>query len=340
MFTESEIRYRVRHHLREAKLRNEISKNYESQKFIPATDNLLFLDRTGNENEYDSASLKKISDFYKKMELISELALPLKREVYGGLESAIAGSGFWNHDNSADGPESIRGFGSVLQTDAARILGNAVQNYFDSIKLPITVVAWSIDDTALKKDISSKLQNNENPNRFIVAAQAALSKAGRGQLLLFAINSAEDFDPSLVSAQKIASNISITIRHELVHDKQYVALASAKGITRLEAKQQFTDWGLIPPPDESRENYLSSHIEIDAFGHEFAESLAAELGIDEAQRLVATADITELQTVLRDSDLSDNLKEYYLEFGDSKFIANLHKKIRKYLRLMKDEGVY
>jgi len=340
MLTEFEIRRQIRQHLREAKLRNSTVKNPTDQKFIPATDKLLFLDRSGNENEYDPAYLKKISDFYKKMGIISELALPLKREVYGGLENAITSSGFWNHDNVDDEPASFRGFGAVLQTDAAKSLGDAVQSYFDSVKIPITVIAWSIDDSSLKKDVTSKLQDNESPNRFVVAAQAALSKKGRGQLLLFAINSTEDFDPANVSAQKIASNISITIRHELMHDRQYVSLAAAKGITRVEAKQQFADWGLIPPPDESREKYLSSHIEIDAFGHEFAELLASEFGIDEAQRLVSTADITELQGILRSSNLFDNLKEYYLEFGDSKFIADLHKKIRKYLRLMKDEGVY
>jgi AraC-like DNA-binding protein len=138
----------------------------------------------------------------------------------------------------------------------------------------------------------------------------------------------------------MVSDISATIRHELMHDRQYDSLARDMGVSRTTAKKKFEDWGLIPKEDEPRDKYLGSHIEIDAFGHEFAERLVNELGIDEAEKLAATRDISGMKKVAGKIGLGDNFSEYFEEYPEETFTGRLQKKIRKNLTAFRKEGIY
>ncbi len=303
-----------------------------SHKYTPASSSNLFLDRKGNENEYEPAFLEKLSDYYKKMGMINERALPLRKDVYGGIESAIATSDFYLLDNEYTDFDS--GF---EKTEAAKALETSLGDYFQKSKIPVELVVISLDEMS-----SPKLQNAENPNRFVVAAQADLDEAGNGLIYLMAVTAEEDFDATAIDPTVVARKAANTIRHELMHDRQYANTAADMGITKREVKKKFEDWGLIPPAGAPREDYLSSHIEIDAYGHEFAEELAQKFGLDEAQRLVASADVEEMRRLAEQmkDEMSENFVEYYGEFGDASFTKKLQKKIRKYLRLFQREKVY
>jgi hypothetical protein len=359
VLTESQIRGKVRTQIRSAFLRHQVqaSKGLLEKKvskkqtelssghrYSPANSTNMFLDREGNENEYEPRYLKKLSDYYKKMGLIREMTLPLARNLYGGIETSLMTSGFYKEDN-----EHTEGVPSHFlrvkeQTDAAMVAEKAISQLFIKIGVPIDVEVISIDETSIKDQNRDKLQNNNRPNRFVVAAQMAMTGEGkhpdRGVLLIFAVVSDEDFDMSLVDPSKMVSDISATIRHELMHDRQYDSLARDMGISRMEAKKKFEDWGLIPEEDEPRDRYLGSHIEIDAFGHEFAERLVSELGIDEAEKLVATGDISGMKKIAGKIGLGDNFTEYFEEYPDEKFTERLQKKIRKNLVTFRKEGVY
>ena len=90
---------------------------------------------------------------------------------------------------------------------------------------------------------------------------------------------------------------------------------------------------MIPPSDAPREKYLGSHIEIDAYGHEFAEELAQKFGLKKAMSLVATANDNKLKLLAQsiDDDISDNFREYFDLFSDASFTRKVRKKIKKYL---------
>jgi hypothetical protein len=183
--------------------------------------------------------------------------LPLARDLYGGIEKTLLSSNFWLEDNEYADFKNIRGYGGVLQTDAAHAMSLALQDYFRSLKIPVTVVAMTID-------------------------------------------------PDEIS----------------------------------DAKKMFEDWGLIPKEGATRDQYLSSHIEIDAFGHEFAEELVQNFDLDDAEILVSTANQKEIEKLAKEIDMSDNLKEYYLEYPKERFTNRLQKKIRKYLKAFRDNKVY
>lgn len=263
----------------------------------------------------------------------------LQKELYKELEQALLSSGFLDLDNEYKDDVRVAGYGEIEQTESAGSLSKVLKVFFKARKIPLSVVVSSIDpDDILAQD--KVRQDNENPNNYLIAAEAGLDNKGKMQLILHIAEASEDFDPSLMDKPKIIHSIATAIRHELIHDRQFTSLSKKMGITRPEAKQKYEDWGLIPGADTDRKQYLGSHIELDAFGHEFAELLANKFGIDKSMELVATADSTELQQIAKDIEYGDNLREYYNEYPQEKFTNTLQKKIRKYLKAFKEHGIY
>lgn len=263
----------------------------------------------------------------------------LQKQLYKELEEALSSSNFLDLDNEYRDEVRVAGYGEIEQTESAGALSSALKSFFKSKRIPVSIVITTIDpDDILSQD--KVRQDNENPNNYLIAAEAGLDKKGKMQLILHAAEASEDFDKSKMDKPKIIHSIATAIRHELVHDRQYTSLSKKMGITRPEAKQKYEDWGLIPGADTDRKQYLGSHIELDAFGHEFAELLANKFGIEKASQLVATADSTELQEIAKDIEYGDNLREYYNEHPQEKFTNTLQKKIRKYLKAFKDQGIY
>ena len=265
----------------------------------------------------------------------------LQKELYKELEEFLMSSGFLEEDNEYTDELKITGYGKVEITESATSLLKALKNFFKAKKIPVSVVVTSIDpsDVKVPKE-EDKSQNNQNPNNYLIAAEAGLNNKGKMQLILHIAMAIEDFNTALMNKQQIIHSICTAIRHEFIHDRQYTALSKKLKITRPQAKQKYEDWGNIPPAGAPREQYLGSHIEIDAFGHEFAEVLANKFGIDKAMELVATADSTELQNVAKEIQFGDNLREYYIDHPQDKFTNKLQKKIRKYLNAFKQQAIY
>jgi len=265
----------------------------------------------------------------------------LQKDLYKDLEQFLMSSGFLDEDNEYTDEVRIAGYGEVEITESANTLLKTLKTFFKERKIPVSVVVSSIDPSdVMISDEAGKSQNNQNPNNYLIAAEAGLNNRGKMQLILHTALALDDFNPSLMNKERIIHSICTAIRHEFVHDRQYTALAKNLKITRPQAKQKYEDWGNIPPEGAPREQYLGSHIEIDAFGHEFAEMLAHKLGVDKATELVATADSTELQNIAKEIEFGDNLREYYIEHPQDKFTNKLQKKIRKYLKDFKQESIY
>lgn len=262
----------------------------------------------------------------------------LQKELYKELEQFLASSNFLDEDNEFTDSVRVAGYGEVEQTESASALSKALKTFFKTKKVPLSVVVSTINPSDVKMEPSS--QTNEHPNNYLIAAEAGLDQKGKMQLILHTAETSEDFNPSLMNKDKIIHSIATAIRHELIHDRQYTGLSKKMGITRPEAKQKYEDWGQIPGADTDRKQYLGADIELDAFGHEFAELLAHNFGIDKAMELVATSDSTELQKVAKDIDFGDNLREYYVDHPQERFTGKLQKKIRKYLKHFKDQQIY
>tara|TARA_Y100000034_G_C6904963_1_gene419634 strand:+ start:3369 stop:4526 length:1158 start_codon:yes stop_codon:yes gene_type:complete len=267
--------------------------------------------------------------------------LPMDRFLYGGLENAIKTSKFWLADNEYTEVRSSAAYGAqFFQTDAARNLQKAIQLFFRSNRFPASVVVITLDPDDITNK-SKAYQTNEKPNHFVVAASAGLTgKKDKLLLELLAVESVAHFDSSLVDPQKIAADISKTIRHELVHSGQYDSLAKSMGISRAEAKKKFEDWGLIPGSGNERSAYLGSHIEIDAFGHEFAERLADHFGVDKTLELLDRSNNGSLQNMAMTVDLGSNFFEFFDKYPDEPFTTQLIKKIRKYVLRFKHHNIY
>jgi len=266
--------------------------------------------------------------------------LPIPAPFYHDLESVIETSGFWQQDNVDTEMRSSRAYGTgYFQTDAARKLQNVLQKYFGDVGTPVKVIVVTLDIEDLPPG-RERRQSNENPNTFVVSAMADLTKKQEMLLVLYAVESTFDFDPSLTKPKKIANDISTTIRHELVHDGQYLKVATRMGISKADAKQKFIDWGLIPDHDAPRSAYLGSHIELDAFGHEFAERMAAELGVEQSLRHLDTFASGGKLGLAANVNFGSNFEEFFDENPESDFTAKLIKKIRKYLLRFKHHEIY
>ena len=323
------------------KIKRRFSGSHPTDRYASGHADALFLDRVGNENEADPALLGKLSNYLQAMGMIEQVShkLPLESSMYSDIETALESSNFWQEDNTSSEYYRVRGFADVPQSDAARELQLALQEFFTSRGAPITIISYSVDP----QDVKNKkyaLQTNENPNHFVVSAQAAMNARGKFQLIVFSVLAAEDFSPDRVNSSKIAKNVAFDIRHEMVHDKQYDAIAANMKISRVQAKKKMEEWGLIPSAEAPREAYISSHTEIDAFGHEFAERLADEIGVDEALLMVDKAGREKLRVLADEVDFGSNFREYIIDHSESQFTEKLIKKIKKYLLRFKSHGIY
>jgi len=267
--------------------------------------------------------------------------LPMDRSLYGEIESAIVASQFWNQDNT-DGEfrsSSVYG-GQFIQTDAARALQIALNGFFRSKKMPVQAFVITLESNDII-DQTKATQTNQHPYRFIVSADAGLTgKRGKLLMTLSALESDEDFDPANVNPTEMSNDIAASIRHELVHNSQYTQIAKSMGITRPDAKQHMEDWGLIPKPGAGRDKYLGSHIELDAFGHEFAERLAVAFGVEKSLELLSTYGDGQLQNLAKQVDFGYNFNEFFSDHSDAAFTRTLLKKIKKYLLRFQHHNIY
>ena len=146
--------------------------------------------------------------------------------------------------------------------------------------------------------------------------------SSRGRLMMY-LNMAiydDDFDTGDINPITVASEVASIIRHEVIHAKQYDKRAESEKTTRTKAKQAYEDDGSIVTSG-NRESYLSSHIEIDAYAHEFAEHLLRKLGKNKALDVIRKADNS------KDLPIPDQMREYFSGVASKKAFKNLMGKV-------------
>lgn len=251
----------------------------------------------------------------------------LPDEFYKPLEQAIVSSNFWTYENAQDDADYNTVYGeNVDQTPAAEALGDALREYFRSVEYPI-VFAVRSPDVEIPEN-SGYLLNTDHkyyPNKVVLGGEMGLTSRGiRVMYLNLGIFDEDDFDVDDINPSQLAAKIASVIRHEIIHSKQYDKRAKSQKLTRAGAKEEFEKDGSITSSDD-RQKYLSSHIEIDAYAHEFAEDLLRTHGKDKALGILRRS------SELEDFDIPDQMREYFAGVAGQKALERMRSKVYKHI---------
>jgi len=262
-------------------------------------------------------------------------ATKLPDDFYKPLESAIASSQFWTFANGPEDADFNRvGGEDVDQTEAAEVLGYALLDFFRSIKYPLIPLVRS-PDVGVKGNDKFLVGKGHRyyPDKIVAGGQMGLTDTGRRILYLDLMVYDEDIDTNDISANSVVSDVASVVRHELIHADQYDKRAKKQKTTRVKAKKAYEEDGSIVTSDD-RHQYLSSHIEIDAYAHEFAEQLLQDFGLERALQLIRTSNKAE------DLPVSDQLEEYLKGISSKKAFRNLMGKVYTQIMDLKDRKIY
>ena len=247
-------------------------------------------------------------------------ATKLPDEFYKSLEAVIIGSGFWQHDNyDGDADYNVVWGEDVDQTPAAEVLGDALTEYFKEIDYPMSFLVRSADVDVNPKYLIGP-DHRSYPNNIVLGGEMGMSSRGRLMMYLNMGIFDDDFDTGEINPQVVASEIASIVRHEVIHAKQYDKRAKKQKTSRTKAKKSYEEDGSIVVSDD-RKAYLSSHIEVDAYAHEFAEHLLRRLGKKKALDVIRYADNSE------DLPLPDQFREYLDGVASPKAFNNLMSKV-------------
>jgi len=259
-------------------------------------------------------------------------ATKLPDEFYKPLEAAILNSNFWQHDNADGDADYNTVWGeNVDQTPAAEVLGSALASYFKEIGYPISFLVRSPDLEVNSKYLLGP-DHRSYPNNIVLGGEMGMSSRGRLMMYLNMGIFDDDFDVSELNPKVVASEIASIVRHEVIHAKQYDKRAKNQKTTRSKAKQAYEDDGSIASSGD-RETYLSSHIEVDAYAHEFAEHLLRKLGKKKALNVIRYADNSD------DLPLPDQFREYLDGAATPKAFNNLMSKVYTHIIDLSDRKI-
>ena len=278
----------------------------------------------------------------------------LPPSYFDTIDDAVLSSKFWEMPNDEDVSTSGHG-----QTAAAAKLQDSISKAFQELGLDIDVIVDSY--VTSDEDYVLNPGHPAYPNRWLIDAKWYVSKnrPGRNTVDLMLMLSGDDFDMSDLNPSALVRHIVQSVRHELVHYSQMKKQSLKKGFYNdIEAfNDMLNDPSQIPNEDDpkywevyektgaldaegkeivNRENfdqklytqdYLRSHIEIDAHAHDTAEEMLAVYGHDKS-----------MQALKQGFDLSDpllpNAITHYYDYlsKDDPAIKKLKSKIYSYIK--------
>jgi hypothetical protein len=223
-------------------------------------------------------------------------ASKLPNEVHKDVEMAIINSRFWEDENSEIWPvdETPLDY-DIEQTEAATTLQDFLNAYASNWTQPVSFVVVSPDVT---------IPNNEKleigpghkyyPDGIVVGGEAEI---GRNNTPVVIVNLgvwSDDADPSDVNPQRLASIAAATIRHELVHLRQYANRAKKGNIDLAGAQAKFRSEPHSIPSEEDLQRdpdlYRKSKIEVDAHAYQAADELLMKMSYERARNFIKQTD--------------------------------------------------
>ena len=292
--------------LMDAYLRNQLRAGKISSKDVEA------IKRTWlGHDAWDEVVKENLIRKYVRSLLVEATQLP--QEYFTAIDDAVKASNFWTEPNAQeDIDEYSSSSGRAMGTPAAIALSEALHQAMEDVGLDIDILVRShytgdMDGMTLHPDHPAW------PNRWLVDARWYISeeRPGRNTIDIEIMTSEEDDDIlSSLDQAALMRHITQTIRHELVHYEQMKKQADSKELSEMEAfKEMLADpsqvpdrnkpkyWEIYEPTGkidpktkkeiirkegwkhkEYTQDYLRSHIEVDAHAHDGAEELLAVYG--------------------------------------------------------------
>tara|TARA_B100000214_G_scaffold237576_1_gene173725 strand:- start:1751 stop:2830 length:1080 start_codon:yes stop_codon:yes gene_type:complete len=251
-------------------------------------------------------SRSKLRNFLiSEVRSIVEEKSKLQDFLYKPLEKSIEDSMFWLYPNTEyDADMENVGGQWQNQSQAAQVLGSSIEAFMRQNGYPIKIIVISVEsDSNIKLDLPVEPGHILYPNSIVVGGEQSVGDRGEFVMILYLVPVGDDFNPEDVDSKDIAKKIGKIVRHELIHADQFEKRRVRQKISRLAAKDRFSQEGEIVDSDD-RLGYLSSNMEIDAYAHEFAEELLYKYGKDESLSILRGGRSFE------NLDISDQFKEY------------------------------
>ena len=253
----------------------------------------------------------------------------LNKTLYGSLEKAIADSKFWIEGNTEDDGdyEDVPGLDLIHQTSAAQYLQDVLQTTIDNAGEDIIIAVQSPELDANPGFLLTP-DKPQYPDSVISGGYATITPDGKQAVILNMSLFDDSFNDDDVNAQRIARKGAAILRHEIVHLQQVAKRAESEDISLLDAFEAFKkEPKVIPPEGAGRQQYIKSHIEVDAHAHQAADELLSLYGKDEALRLISkTVDFEDLGV-----DLPHAIEDYLMDNPSSKTAREFRKKVYDYI---------
>ena len=271
-----------------------------------------------------------LREFIRKS-LLTEIS-KLPTEYFNKIDTAVKDSRFWEEPNAQDDIDEYDSpSGAVMGTPAAESLSRSLHQAMQDVDLDIDILVRSHDTDDLE-GMSLHPDHPAWPNRWLIDARWYISKERPGRNTIdLEVMTSEDGDDigDALDHLALVRHISQTIRHEIVHYTQMKKQAKNKGLDDTAAfEEMINDPRQVPPRDaEGFEDYLNSHIEIDAHAHDGAEELLAVYGYDGAMNVIRG------NVDLDDPKLPNALSHYFEQLPpDSPTLKKLKSKMYAYIQ--------
>jgi len=271
-----------------------------------------------------------LREFIRKSLLTEVTKLPA--EYFNKIDAAVKNSKFWEEPNAQDDIDEYDSpSGAAMGTPAIEALSHSLHQVMQDLDLDIDILVRShyTDDL---EGMSLHPAHPAWPNRWLIDARWYVSKERSGRNTIdLEIMTSEDGDDigSVLDSSTLVRHIAQTIRHEIVHYTQMKKQAKNKGLDDTAAfEEMINDPRQVPPRDaEGFEDYLNSHIEIDAHAHDGAEELLAVYGYEGALNAIR-GDVD-----LDDPKLPNALRHYFEQLpSGSPTLKKLRSKMYAYIQ--------
>tara|TARA_Y100001963_G_scaffold160236_1_gene269391 strand:+ start:5615 stop:6445 length:831 start_codon:yes stop_codon:yes gene_type:complete len=257
----------------------------------------------------------------------------LNTELKGAIFQAIVDSKFWTKENSSEDIDlKSDEIDNMMGTPATEALQTSLNNIIN--ELGIKDLYFNVASSDDLYELGPNTQFGGYPNNWMTQGQyrGPYQELDYKHVVLIEIRPlSEDYNLRDLDINAMASKISTTINHELVHYYQLKKQAKNKGLSDIEAYREMVYDPKQVPTTDDRKTYLTRHGEIDAYAHEAAEQLLDKYSPEEALRAIKKLNPVDLERYPEISrvvrDYAEVLKSDQQELN--KFRKRLYQQIQK-----------